>query len=296
MNRTRMQLLALALIAAAASSAWHQLTVSAASRIKLQRTRHSAGDLEVGGELAGVPPGETRFIAYSDLLKLPLETYTVTDDSNFIGTVRITGVALEKLPSLLGAAQDAHMITAVCDDLYAAHYPAAYIQAHHPLLVLRIDGRDPAHWPLGADHSAMGPYLISHAKFTPGFQILAHKEEPQVPWGVIRLDFNHEADVYAPIQPRGPAADSEQVQQGFAIAKQNCFRCHARDGEGGRKSKRSWERIARQSVTDPRSFDDYVRNPQALNPASQMAASPQYDAATLAALRSYFRPFAETRP
>ena len=270
--------------------------VSAAARIKLHRTRQNAGDLEIGGELSGVPPGETRFVAYADLLKLPLETYTVADDTNFVGTVRITGVALQKLPALLGAAPGAKMITAICDDLYAAHYPAEYLQAHHPLLVLRINGSDPAHWPLGADHAAMGPYLVSHAKFTPSFQILAHKDEPQVPWGVVRLDFDREAKVYAPIQPRGPAADTEQVQQGFVIAKQNCFRCHARDGEGGRKSKRSWDRIARQSVTDPTAFDDYVRNPQAFNPSSQMAASPQYDAATLAALRAYFRPFAETHP
>jgi hypothetical protein len=35
-----------------------------------------------------------------------------------------------------------------------------------------------------------------------------------------------------------------------------------------------------------------VRNPQALNPHSRMAASPDYDDQTIAALRAYFATFA----
>jgi hypothetical protein len=38
-----------------------------------------------------------------------------------------------------------------------------------------------------------------------------------------------------------------------------------------------------------------VRDPKAINPDSQMAASPQYDAATLRALRAYFADFAEKK-
>jgi mono/diheme cytochrome c family protein len=205
-------------------------------------------------------------------------------------------LSLEKLPALLGAQPGAEMITALCDDRYAAHYPAAYLHAHHPLLVLRIDGHDPSQWPLSSDHSAMGPYLISHARFTPAFHILAHQDEPQIPWGVVRLDFNRESAVYAPIQPQGPTALSLQVQQGYAIAAQNCFRCHDRNGQGGRKAGRTWQSIARVSVSQPAYFDAYVLNPSQLEPSSQMAGSPQYDAATLAALRAYFRPFAETHP
>jgi len=51
--------------------------------------------------------------------------------------------------------------------------------------------------------------------------------------------------------------------------------------------------VARRAGTDPQWFDAYVRNPKKTNPASQMAASPQYDAATLAALRAYFVTFQE---
>jgi mono/diheme cytochrome c family protein len=268
----------------------------AQSRIPLHRARQHKSDLELGGQLAGVPHGQTRFVTYADLLKLPQETYTVLDDSNFTGPVRISGIAVEKLPALLDAARSARMITAICDDLYAAHYPSSYLAAHHPILVLRINNRDPGHWPLGADHAAMGPYLISHPSFKPAFRVLAHYDEAQVPWGVVRLDFDRESQVYAPILPSGPTANDGPVEFGFAIARQNCFRCHNAGAEGGHKAKRTWQSIARVSVEQPDYFDAYILHPTQLEPASQMAPSPQYDAETLAALRAYFKPFAEIAP
>ena len=281
----------MALIAlCAATSALH----ANAQVVALHRNRLHATDLEIGGDLTGIPHGETRFVAYADLLKLPQESATVSDDSNFVGSVRISGVAVAKLPTLLHAANSAHMVIAICDDLYNAHYPAAYLAAHHPILVLRVNGKDPAHWPKGADGSAMGPYMISHPKFTPAFRVLAHDDEAQVPWGVLRIDFRRESDVYAPIQPIGADTTSPQVQQGFAIAKQNCFRCHSRNGEGGLKAHRSWTTIARHADEDPREFDNYVLTPTQVDPSSQMAPSPNYDAVTLAALRAYFRPFADS--
>jgi mono/diheme cytochrome c family protein len=246
-------------------------------RIPLHRTRQHASDLELGGELAGVPPGQTRFVAWADLVK------------------RVSGIPLESLPALLGASPTARMLIAICSDAYNAHYPAAYLAAHHPLLVLRLDGRDPAHWPLGAEHLPMGLYMITHARFAPSHRVLAHSEQPQVPWGVVRLDFRTEASVYRPILPIGPAAQTPLVQQGFLIARENCFRCHDRGGEGGTKANRPWDVVARRAVTDPRWFADYVRDPRKINPASQMAPDPQYDDATLAALRAYFTPFAGVR-
>jgi mono/diheme cytochrome c family protein len=258
----------------------------------LHRTRQHPDDLEIGGDLATVPAGLTRFIAYADLLKLPQVTATVRNDSNFLGPTRISGVLIEALPGLLGAKPDAHLVTAICDDSYTAHYPLAYLQAHHPILVLKINGLDHAHWPIGSDHVPMGPYMISHADFRPTDQVLAHKEEPQIPWGVVRLDLRREADVYRPILPIGPTQNNVSVQQGYLIARENCFRCHDRHGEGGAKANRSWSVVARRALVDPQWFADYVRNPTRINPASQMAPSPQYDSATLAALRSYFLPFA----
>jgi mono/diheme cytochrome c family protein len=265
----------------------------AATLLTLHRTRAQADDLQVGGDLLGVPKGETRYVSYSDLLKLPQESYTVSDDTNFVGTVTIGGVALEKLPRLLGASEGASMVIAVCDDDYNAHYPAAYFKAHHPLLVLRVNGLPPAQWPIGADGSAMGPYMVSHPLFASAFRVLAHADEPQVPWGVVRLEFRKEAEVYAAIEPRGAHAHDVAVQQGYRIASQNCFRCHSNAGEGGTKSLKSWQTIAAKAANDPRFFDMYVRTPKQLNPKSQMAASPQYDERTMAALRAYFTTFTE---
>ena len=270
-------------------------TVQAARHTLLHKTRLHPDDLEIGGDLAGVQKGETRFVTYADLLTLPQETYTVSTDTNFVGTVTISGVALEKLPALLGAAPGAAMVIAVCDDSYNAHYPAEYFSAHHPVLVLRVNGLPPAQWPKGSDGSAMGPYMISHPSFTPAFHMLAHTDEQQVPWGVLRLDFRNELEVYAPIVPRNHV-HAEAVHDGYAIARQNCFRCHASEGEGGTKSPVQWDDIAGKAVHAPGYFDAYVTAPKKINPDTQMAASPQYDVATLAALRAYFATFKETRP
>ena len=263
-------------------------------RPMLQTTRQAPSDLEVGGSLQDVPQGETRFVSYKSLLTLPQETYTVTDDPNFGKTVQISGISLEKLPGWLGAQSGATMVIAICDDKYAAHYPASYVHAHHPLLVLKVNGREPDHWPPSFDGLRMAPYMVSHPSFKPSFRVLSHDDEAQIPWAVVRLDLRREQTVYAPIEPQGAAAKDPVVQQGYAIARQNCFRCHSRSGEGGQKSKLLWRDLAHEAVTNPTRFDAYVRHPKTLNPQSQMAASPQYDDATLSALRRYFASFQES--
>jgi mono/diheme cytochrome c family protein len=263
-------------------------------RLVLQLARQASSDLEIGGSLQGVPQGQTRFVSYQSLLSLPQETYTVTDDSNFGQTQQITGIPLAELPTLLGAQAGASMVIAICDDNYAAHYPASYVSAHHPLLVLKVNGLKPDHWPLGVDQLPMGPYMVSHPSYKPSFRVLSHDDEAQVPWGIVRLDLRREQEVYAPIQPQGASANDTVVQQGYAIARQNCFRCHNRSGEGGQKSSYSWGHLAHKAVTDPTFFNAYVRTPKQLNAQSQMAASPQYDDATLSALRRYFASFVET--
>jgi mono/diheme cytochrome c family protein len=264
-----------------------------AKPLALHVKRSGADDLEIGGEIAGVPKGETRFVTYAELETLPQVTYTVSDDPNLVGTVTITGVALDTLPALLGAKPGAAMVIARCDDDYAGHYPAAYMAAHHPVLVLRINGKLPADWPKGSDGSALGPYFVSQPKFTPSFRVLSHTDEMQVPWGVVRLDVRNEAEVYAPIAPRGPHANDVAVQQGYAIARQSCFRCHDAASDVRTKSGTPWSVLARKAMSDRASFDAYVRNPKSLNMDSQMAASPQYDDATLRALRAYFAVFPE---
>jgi mono/diheme cytochrome c family protein len=165
------------------------------------------------------------------------------------------------------------------------------LAAHHPLLVLEVNHRPPAEWPKDPDGNEMGPYLISHAKFTPSFRILSHADEAQIPWGVARLEFRNEHTVFSAIAPRGPHANDAAVQAGFRIAQQNCFRCHNMGDEGGQKAEVSWTVLAAFAATAPKAFGAYVRDPQAGNPRTQMAASPGYDDATLAALSAYFDTF-----
>jgi mono/diheme cytochrome c family protein len=77
------------------------------------------------------------------------------------------------------------------------------------------------------------------------------------------------------------------------IAEQNCFRCHNKGREGGRKSGRSWEFLGTLAASSPKDFAAYIRAPQAKNPQAQMPGNPRYDDATLAALTAYFTTFSK---
>jgi len=268
-------------------------TQSEVGRVALHTAKSSPLDLEVGGALAGVEKGGTRYISREDLLALPQVTLTVSGDENFVAPVEARGVTLEELAKHLGESPQSDLVIAICDDLYRANYSRAYIAAHHPVLVLEINGNPPEGWPKYAqdNRSSMGPYMITHEHFTPRFTILSHPDEPQVPWGVVRLEFRNEEKVFAAIAPVGANANSPEVQAGFVIAKQNCFRCHNMDGEGGQKAGRPWLVLSAWATADADYFRGYVHDPQSKNPRAQMPAFPAYDAATLDALRAYFSTF-----
>jgi mono/diheme cytochrome c family protein len=259
----------------------------------LHRARVSSADLEVGGDLAGLPSGATRYITRDDLLALPQVRYTVTDDANFTGPTEVGGVLLEELARHLGARPDSDLVVALCDDQYRANYPRDYLAAHHPLLVLQVNGEPPAGWPKDSEgHGlAMGPYMISHPKFTPSFKILAHSDEPQIPWGVVRLEFRDEKAVFGPIVPHGLQASVPAVEAGYLIARQNCFRCHNSGREGGPKSGYAWDVLSALATASPREFADYVRDPRAKNAQAQMPGNPGYDDQTTGALTAYFKTF-----
>lgn len=261
----------------------------------LHSVRRSPLDLAVSGELAGLSPGATRYIARADLLALPQVVFTVIDDPNFTGPTQISGVTLEELVRHLVISPDSDVIVAICKDQYRANYPRAYITAHHPVLVLTINGKPPRGWPkdsegLGKD---MGPYMISHSRFEPGFRTLAPKDEPQIPWGVVRIEFRNEKAVFGAIAPRGPHAAELPVRNGYRIAQQNCFRCHNMGQEGGQKAGYSWVVLSAWAIASPDNFSAYVRNPQTKNPHAQMPGNPTYDDATVGALLAYFQTFSQ---
>jgi mono/diheme cytochrome c family protein len=260
---------------------------------KLRTHRSSSSDLELAGDLANVPAKSTRYITREDLLALPQVSFTVTNDPNFTGPTQISGVSLDELVRQLSASPNSDLALAICIDRYVASYPRAYLAAHQPVLALKIGGEAPSAWPKDSEgHNLdMGPYLISHPNFAPSFKILSHSDEPQIPWGVVRLEFRNESAVFAAIAPRGPQALDQQVQAGYRIAQQKCFHCHNLGGEGGQKAGRPWPVLSAWAAASPNDFAAYVRNPKKRNPQAQMPSLPEYDDATLRALTAYFQTF-----
>jgi len=259
--------------------------------------RASAGDLEVDGELRGLPPGSTRYVRYEDLLRLPQEKYTVRDDSNLGGTAEIQGVSLETLARLFGktASDDAMgglMVVAICYDEYRTNYPRDYVAAHHPVLVLRINGETRERWPKSENDGPLGPYLISHPFFKPAFKVLSHEDEPQIPFGVTRLELRRESVVFGAIRPAGDWAAGSAVAQGYAIARQDCFKCHNMGAEGGTMARRSWRKLAEDAEKDGARFRQTISNPASVTAGAKMPAHADYNDATLDALTAYFRTFA----
>jgi len=257
------------------------------------RARHSSPlDLELGGKLRGIPPGETRYLAREDLLSLPQVSFTTTQPEMFSGPTRVSGITLDELVRALGGAPVSDMVVAIAYDGYRANYPSSYIAFHHPLLVLEIDGKAPPDWPKDAEHHTdIGPYTVAYKDFVPRFKIFAHADEPQIPWGVVRIELRDEHEIYGAIAPHDPLAVDPAVQAGYRVAQQNCFRCHNAGREGGQKSERPWLVLSAWATASPDFFTAYVRNPQSKNPLSQMPGNPDYDDSTMRALIAYFRAF-----
>ena len=253
-------------------------------------TRSTPADLEITGDLISVPAGSSRFLTRETLLSLPQTTLTASDDPNFSGPIKISGVSLEELSNRLTPSPNSEMITANCADLYQAHYPHEYSSLHHPILVLQVEGRPPAGWPKSTEGSgsSMGPYLISHPKFTPSFQAYQHQDEAQIPWGVIRLEFRNEESVFGSIAPPAASTSDPKVRAGFLIAKQNCLRCHNTGDKSQMKSGIPWQTLSAWANASPAAFSSYVRDPYSVSQKALMPGNPKYDGPTLDALTAYF--------
>jgi cytochrome c553 len=278
--------LAGALFAVAAAS---PLVVANTGGPVLQASRHSSKDLKLSGELAG---GSVRFISRDELEKLPQVTVTVTNDANFNGSASISGVSLEALLHALHVVEKNTIVAAVCDDEYEAYYPDEYREAHHPLLVLRINGKPLDQVSRTADAGVYGPYLISYPNFQPRYHILSQEEEAEIPNGIVELRFLKQDDVLHSIAPHGDFSTDAPETKGYRIALQNCFRCHNVGSYGGHKGGRSWSSLGKVAKNDPNYFEAYIKDPQAEDANAQMPNYSKYDEATLHALTAYFQTFA----
>lgn len=284
------------------SAAWSTRSVPKTTRIAnesvpkltLRETRFSPLDLEVTGALAGLPVGAKRYLRREDVATLPEVNLTVTDDPNFRRTVKVKGIELDLLARALAAEAERSVIVALCTDQYRSYYPEAYREIHKPVLAMEIDGQGPSDWPQNPEVAglSMGPYLITQANFAPAFKVLAHEDEAQIPWGVIRLEFRNQETAFAAIAPRGPTAGDPAVQAGYRISQQNCLRCHGPESDEPLKGKLTWAGVAIFAAQAPKNFAAYVRNPKAVAKDAHMPPNPTYDDATLDALTAYFRTLA----
>jgi mono/diheme cytochrome c family protein len=258
-------------------------------KLSLHSNRTSPDDLKLSGDLPGSSAYAGRYVARSELLKLQQVTFTVTDDPNFRRKVEISGVYLEEILRAFDIPGKSTLVAAICDDGYEAHYPVEYRAAHHPILVLTVNGKPLALTRRTGDDGSYGPYLISHPSFTSRYQTLAHPEEAQIPNGVLELRFVDEKKVFGVISPQGTLAASSPQMQGYLIAQENCFRCHNAGAYGGHKAGVPWNSLIKMANTKPEYFKAYIKDPQTEDGYAQMPAFPDYDEATLAALTAYFQ-------
>jgi mono/diheme cytochrome c family protein len=260
----------------------------------LRPTRGAPDDLEI--EFTGSPAAGVRFVGLRDLLALPQTTATVFKDENLFrlppGGVTIQGVALDALAAELGVTEKDYLIEAICNDQYAAPFPTEYIQAHKPILVLRVNGLSPRVWAMQTGHYDPGDYLVAYDHFVPAFRALSHEDRQQVPSWIVRLKFDATADVMATIAPRGRDATDAKVIAAGRIAQQNCLRCHNSGTYGGTKAQRSWATLGSVAARDPVRFAAYVHTPKNVNSRAKMPPNPQYDEETRAELARYFAAFA----
>ncbi len=279
-----------ALIATVATLSLTESSI-AQQTLPLHEKRASASDLKLSGTLPGVPKNAVRFVSYSDLLKLQQVTLTVSNDSNFKGKTEISGVYLEQLLRTLAVADKGTLISAICDDGYEGHYSSEYRTAHHPILVLRVNGEQPSKKSRRGDDGNYGPYLVSQASFVPRFKVFAYTEEAQNPNGVLELRFEKETKVTEATKPPGEFAAGSLQLGGYRIARENCLRCHNTGAYGGHKSGKSWEALEHIAQANPSTFVRYIRDPRSINALAQMPGFPEYDSATLSALTAYFQTF-----
>lgn len=269
---------------------------AAAGAELLHATRGSKTDLEISWPAVNGSTAVRGFLTYKDLQALPQVTATVEDDETFTAlhapSVQVTGVELGVLAKALRPPASQDIMMARCMDGYVGLYPAEYVAAHHPILVLTVDGLMVSEWAsLKKASFDPGPYMVSYAAFAPAWKVLSHEDRPQIPDQVLEIEFRQQKDVFGPIAPRYGEGAAERA--GFAIAKQNCLRCHNAGPYGGTKAGWPWEMLTLAARTDPAAFGRYVHDPQAVNAQSKMAGSPQYDAVTLAAITAYFQSLAK---
>lgn len=258
--------------------------------LQTHAVRQSDSDLGV----AVGSPGTEHFLSRQQLESLPQVSLRMNENEDLPRgtTAEIRGPLLEDvLKAMRIGEKDNDLVELRCTDGYRGNLTHQFLQQHHPVLALSIDGQLPQEWASVRHAYNPGPYFLAYDHFQPTFKIFAHADYAQVPSNIISMHVVPADVAFAPMTPKSA---TPSIEAGFTIAKQNCLRCHSLGTTGGTKSRYSWADLSQIARDVPHIFEGYIHNPKSLNPEARMPANPGYDQATIQALTAYFSSFPPT--
>ncbi len=217
--------------------------------------------------------------------QLPVQQVSL-DDPSYNQTKSYRGFGFKQLlatagfPALNG--DDTLVLTA--SDGYAPTLSAQLLAKQQPMLVFaEADKPDFSFTPLQQGKGMLSPapfYLV-----WPGAGKAA--EQYAWPYQLVKIELIRFADRYAQVIPVNTA--SAQVQQGFALFKQNCLKCHSINLQGGVLGP---ELNAPKNVTEYWQTHDlkaFIRDPESYRYQSKMPAFRHFSDADIDALLAYLQ-------
>ena len=115
-----------------------------AGTLTSSQTRTSSQDLEVFDIRADGSVSAPRYYRYEQLLTLRLVTVKTAKDPNTQQPATYTGVYFNDLISGLQSSAEQTVLGANCYDGYQQYYDPDYDEKHHPIFLLKYDGKAPA--------------------------------------------------------------------------------------------------------------------------------------------------------
>jgi cytochrome c2 len=259
-----------------------------ARTLDLHTKRSSPFDLAVRGHLAGLAPGEERYITWADLHALPLHSLKLKAEF-FPGEQAVTVVFLDDVWQAMPREPGADTVLATCADGYASVYRHDFISQYRPFLILEINGLGPEKWPPAGLDFNPAPYVITvSSEVVPGVATLLDANHKK-PWGVTTLEFATFAEAFRDAFSGPWASLSTRAAAGREIWVNSCASCHAGPGAifGGTKSGQPFAVLQAIAQSKPDFFKLYVHDPKSANPAAKMEAHPHYSDGQLEALIAF---------
>jgi hypothetical protein len=258
-----------------------------AGTLTSSQTRTSSQDLEVFDIRADGSVSAPRYYRYEQLLTLRLVTVKTAKDPNTQQPATYTGVYFNDLIPGLQSSAEQTVLGANCYDGYQQYYDPDYDEKHHPIFLLKYDGKAPAEWPKSEHDSPMGPYCVVHESFQPLETVYGYTEAPRIPFGIVSVELTSYALSLGKFD--APDPHNSEVMKGQKIAVGSCVSCHNNGSAGGKMAQRPWQVLAANAVYNSDYFRQYVVDPQKFKPNVAMPAHPTFDSATLDALQTYFK-------